>query len=126
MSSLTGSFANLPSPTSVDIGSPGVAGSAAFSGAGWTITGGGADTWEGTDQSHYLYVPATTSSAAVWIVHIASLTGNSGDGGWSKAGIMVRANTTAEVPEDAFISETSGNGVAFQWTRPRQIRMASE
>ena len=108
-------YSPLPAATSVDIGSPGVPGSSNFSAGAWTLTGGGGDVWDGTDQCQYLYVPATTSSPAVWIAHIASLTGNSGDSGWSKAGIMARAGTSALVA-DAFTAETSGNGVAFQWT----------
>jgi hypothetical protein len=103
--------------TSVDIGSPGVAGSSVYNaGTGaWTITGGGGDVWEGTDQCQYLYAPATTNTAAVWIMHVASVTGNSGDGSWTKAGLMARASTSVLVA-DAFTAETSGNDVAFQWT----------
>ena len=111
----TFTFNYEPPTTSVDIGSPGIAGSASYSGGEWTITGGGGDVWEGTDQCHYVYVPATTGSAAIWIVHIASLTGNDGDGGWTKAGIMARASTSTLVA-DAYTAETSGNDVTFQWT----------
>jgi hypothetical protein len=108
-------YAPLPAPSSVDIGSPGLPGSAAYSNGAWTIVGGGGDVWQGTDQCHYLYVPVTTTAAATWIVHIASLTGNSGDSGWTKAGIMARAGT-ATLVADTFDAETSGNNVTFQWT----------
>jgi len=105
----------LPSPTSVDIGSPGMPGSASYSGGAWTVTGSGTDVWQTSDQSHYLFVPAATSSSATWIVHISSLMGNSGDSGWTKAGIMARASTSTLVA-DAFAAETSGNYMTFQWT----------
>ena len=108
-------YSPLPAATSVDIGSPAFPARRASPHGAWTLTGGGGDVWEDTDQCQYLYVPATTSSPAVWIAHIASLTGNSGDGGWSKAGIMARAGTSALVA-DAFTAETSGNDVTFQWT----------
>jgi len=111
----TFTFNCAPSATSVDIGSPGIAGSANCTGGVWTITGGGGDVWDTTDQCHYVSVPATTSAAATWIVHVASLTGNTGDGAWSKAGIMARASTSTLVA-DAFTAETSGNDVTFQWT----------
>ena len=110
-------YSASPAATSVDIGSPGVAGSAVYNTttSAWTIVGGGADVWQTSDQCHYLYVPATTSSTAVWIAHIASLTGNSGDSSWSKAGIMARASASTLVA-DAFTAETDGNDVTFQWT----------
>ena len=100
---------------SVDIGSPAITGSAGYSGGDWTITGGGADVYGGSDQCHYVYVPATTTVPAVWIVHVASLTGNEGDSGYSKAGIMVRASTTP-LAADVYLAETSGNDNTFEWT----------
>ena len=43
------------------------------------------------------------------------MTGNSGDGGWTKTGIMARAGTSTLVA-DIFIGETSGNNVLSEWT----------
>src|SRR6185437_13549874 len=36
-----------------DIGSPGLAGSAAYTNGSWTIKGGGSDIWNGADQFNF-------------------------------------------------------------------------
>ena len=106
---------NLPSWTSVDIGAPAIAGSASYCCGRLDDHRRGADVWTTNDQCHYVYVPATTSSPATWIAHVSLLLGNTGDTGWTKVGIMVRASTNTLVP-DTYTAETTSQNVTFQWT----------
>ena len=101
--------AALPSGwTDIDIGSPGVAGSASYSAPTWTASGGGADIWNNADQFNFLYRNTTDNEI---VAQVNTITDTDP---WAKAGVMIRDNTTAGAMfADAVI--TPANGVAFQW-----------
>src|ERR1017187_170311 len=79
-------WANLPPGWSdADIGSPGLAGSAAYNNGLWTITGGGADIWGTSDQFNYAYT--TVNGDGSIIAQVTSLQNSDPGTGWSKAGL---------------------------------------
>jgi regulation of enolase protein 1 (concanavalin A-like superfamily) len=99
----------LPSgQTDADVGSPAVKGSASFSNGTYTISAGGADIWDIADQFNYLYQQVTGDVDVK--ARVASLTNTDG---WAKAGVMVRASTSANAPH-ASMFITPGQGYAFQ------------
>jgi regulation of enolase protein 1 (concanavalin A-like superfamily) len=80
----------LPSPQqSQDIGSPAIAGSAAFSQGTYTVTAAGRDIGDTADQFHYVYQPLTGDMDVS--VRVASLAGVPP---LAKAGVMIRENLT--------------------------------
>ena len=81
-SSLSETVNPLPAGWSdVDIGSPGVAGTASYGGGTWTVQGGGTDIWGTSDQFNF----ASQTSAATGI--LAQVTGVTNTDPWSKAGV---------------------------------------
>ncbi len=105
--------ADLPSGWSdADLGSPGIAGSAAFTNGNWTVSGGGADIWGAADQFNY----ASTSMGGdgTMVANVTSLQNSDPGSGWSKAGLMFRTDSTAG-SANVSIVQSYGNGVSFQW-----------
>jgi hypothetical protein len=99
----------LPAPwVDQDIGGPGVAGSASYSGGTFTVKGSGTDVWGTTDQFHYVY--QTLSGDATLIARVASIENTHG---WAKAGVMIRESLAAN-SAFAMMVESAGVGVAFQ------------
>lgn len=76
---------------SVDVGSPGIAGSAKRVATGWDIIAGGADIWEKSDQFHFVYKPVDADFDVV--VRIESF---SPAHLYSKAGLMIRETLDAD------------------------------
>jgi hypothetical protein len=99
----------LPSGwASADIGSPALAGSASYAGTTFTVTGAGADVWDGSDQFRFVYRQLTGDG--VIVARVASLQQAHA---WSKAGVMVRETLTASA-KNAFTLVSSAKGLAFQ------------
>jgi hypothetical protein len=104
------SAATLPAGwAAADIGGPGLAGSTAFDGATWTVTGGGADIWDVPDQFQYAY--RSVGGDALIVAHVASV--DNANGG-AKAGVMFRDGTAAGAPY-ALVAELPNGQVEFQW-----------
>ena len=104
----------LPFPwMTQDVGSAGVAGSAAYSNGVFSVTGSGADIWNTLDAFRFAYVPVTGNCTIV--ARVASLQTISLQtiDGWSKAGVMIRESLAANAA-NAFIAVTPGNGVTWQ------------
>lgn len=102
----------VPAPwTSVDVGGPGMAGSATFDPATfvWTNDGGGGDIWNTADQFHYVSMPINGDCTIT-----ARCTAQGNTDVWAKAGVMIR-ETTAAGSTMAFAAITPGNGAIFQW-----------
>jgi hypothetical protein len=98
-------------------GDPGTAGTATFdnSASKYTLTASGSDIWDVADHMQFVYKPMTSDGEIVARVINVNNTDY-----WSKAGLMIRTDTTAGA-QDAFMLETGGNpGFAhnepvFQW-----------
>jgi regulation of enolase protein 1 (concanavalin A-like superfamily) len=104
--------ADLPAGWSdTDIGLPGLAGSAGYTNGNWTVRGGGSDIWNASDQFNYAYT--TINGDGVIIAQVTSLQ-NTDSGGWSKAGIMFRNDTSAG-SANVSIVQSFTHGVSFQW-----------
>ena len=79
----------------------------------------GIDFWSSTVSSDYMitlvYDTSTISVPSVVQAQITSLTGNSGDGGWTKAGILYQNSITASSNSngEVYMVVTSGNGYQF-------------
>jgi hypothetical protein len=81
--------AALPSGwNDADIGSPALAGSAAYNNGNWTVIGGGSDIWNAADQ--FNFASTSFSSDGVMIARVLSLQNSDPGSGWSKAGLMFR------------------------------------
>ena len=109
MSVSSSSSSPLPSPwNDADVGSPAVAGSAWYSNGVFTVNGGGADIWGGTDQFNYVSQPLTGGGSIV-----ARVTSQSDTDGWAKSGVMIK-QSTATGTNYALLGVTPGNGITFQ------------
>jgi Alpha galactosidase A/Concanavalin A-like lectin/glucanases superfamily/Alpha galactosidase C-terminal beta sandwich domain/Alpha-galactosidase, CBM13 domain len=93
----------------VDVGSPGIAGSAFYSNGVWTVAGGGTDIWDTSDQFNFL-TNSLNGDGAV----IARVTSQTATDPWAQAGIMIRNDISSSAPEVA-LELTPGNGVAFRY-----------
>lgn len=107
--SVTAPSNSLPSPwQSQDIGAVGPAGRASASNGTFTVAGGGADVWGGSDAFHYAWqrlsgdVDVIARVVSVENVHA-----------WVKAGVMIRERLTADSAH-AFMLVSPGKGRAFQ------------
>ena len=96
--------------TDLDIGAPGLAGSASYSGTTYTVEGSGADIYGTADQFNYLY--KTTSSSSVTIT--ARVVTQQNTNAWAKAGVMIRESTAAGAAY-AGIYITPGKGASMQY-----------
>ena len=78
--------------TDSDIGNPGHAGSASYQSAngGWTVSGGGSDIWNNSDQFNFASEAVTGSSTL-----IAEITSITATDPWAKAGVMLRDTNAA-------------------------------
>ena len=95
--------------TSADVGTVGIAGSAAFDGTTHTLTGSGNDIWDTADTFHFKYQPLPANGMIV--ARVTALT--AGDP-WAKAGVMIRSSTDPSSAH-AFALVSRDNGVAFQF-----------
>lgn len=103
-------FAALPAGwMDQDIGSPALTGSAFYTNGLWTITGGGADIWNSSDQFNFCSNSLTGDGMI-----IARVTSQSGTDAFAQTGVMIRNDGTAGSPE-ASILITPGNGVTFRY-----------
>jgi hypothetical protein len=104
-----GSSSPLPSPwADGDVGSPAVPGSAWYSNGVFTVNGGGADIWGGSDQFNYVSQPLTGNGSIV-----ARVTAQSNTSGWAKSGVMIKQSTSSG-SNYALLAATPSNGIAFQ------------
>ena len=101
------------SPSDADIGSPGKTGSGSFNSStgAWTVSGGGSDIWNNSDQ--FNFASASVTGNATLTTEVTSL--NAVDP-WTKAGLMFRDGSGATAPNVALVV-TGSNGISFQWRR---------
>ncbi|UFS72819.1 Ig-like domain-containing protein [Geomonas sp. RF6] len=90
-----------------DIGSVGVAGTAAFSKGTFTLAGSGADIWGSADAFRYVYQPLTGDGQI--IARVVSLQNTQM---YAKAGVMIR-ETLAASSRHAMVDLTPGRGAEF-------------
>jgi len=95
--------------TDVDIGSPGMVGSANYSAGTFTVNGGGADIWYSSDQFNYLY-----QSLAGDLTITARVASQQNTDGWAKAGVMVRETPAANASYVSVLL-TPANGLVMQY-----------
>jgi hypothetical protein len=100
-----------PGWTDTDIGSPADAGSASDNNGDWTVSGGGVDIWNDTDQCNFASQSFPADGTIVALVTGVENTDPSS--GWSKAGVMFRNDNTAGAI-NTFMTATAGEGVSFQ------------
>lgn len=94
--------------TDLDIGAPGMTGSASYSGGAWTVQGGGADVRGTSDQFNYAYEASlgdTTLVARIVSVQNTNVA--------AKAGLMIRESTAADAAEVSLFV-TYGSGVLMR------------
>ena len=84
-------------------------GSASYASGVFTVNGGGADIWGGSDQFNYVSQPLTGNGTIV-----ARVTSQSDTDPWAKAGVMIKQSTTSG-SSYALLGVTPGNGIAFQY-----------
>jgi len=94
-----------------DIGNVGVTGGSALSGTNFTLLGSGADIGGTSDAFHFVW-QTNNGNATITACVASQLAADP----WSKAGVMIRENTSAGARNVSFCL-TPGNGVSFQ-TRP--------
>jgi hypothetical protein len=100
----------LPSPwADTDIGSPAIAGSAAYNAGVFTVNGAGADIYGTSDQFNFVSQALTGNGTLT--VRITSQANTSSS---AKAGIMLRASSDPGAPYYAVLMTTT-KGVATQW-----------
>jgi len=77
----------------------------------------GTDFWDSDYKITLVYDTSTISIPSIVQTQITSLTGNSGDGGWTKAGILYQNSITDSSDSNGEVDMvvTSGHGYAFQW-----------
>jgi len=77
----------------------------------------GQDLWDNYYMITYLYYNQPISIPAIIEAKVLSLTGNSGDNGWTKAGILYQNQVTTSSTSNGEVDMivTDGNGYAFQW-----------
>jgi regulation of enolase protein 1 (concanavalin A-like superfamily) len=108
-SSLTTTATSLPAPwVTQDVGSPSVAGSAAFSSGTFTVKGAGADIWRASDQFRFVYQPLAGDGQVVARVGSLQHTAT-----WAKAGVMIRETLRADAV-NAYALVSAGGGLSFQ------------
>ncbi len=95
--------------STTDVGGPAQAGWARQARGSWTLTGGGSDIWNASDQFRFASKPVagnTSLSARVDSVENTHY--------WAKAGVMIRASDAANAPF-AMVVQMPNNEVAFQY-----------
>ena len=91
-----------------DVGSVGIAGSAAELNGTFTLDGAGADIWGTADAFHYAY--RSIAGDGTITAKVASIDGTQA---WTKMGVMMRGGTAANAPHALMLVSTA-KGVAFQ------------
>jgi len=100
----------LPAPkASNDIGAVGIEGSAGYEVGTYTLSGSGADIWDGADA--FQYVHETLTGDGDMIARVASLDYTND---WAKAGVMIRESLASD-SRHASMYVTPTMGTAFQW-----------
>jgi hypothetical protein len=100
---------SVPAPwLSQDIGPTGVAGSASFANAVFTVTGRGADVWGTSDAFHFVF--QTLSGDATIVTRVADVENVNA---WTKAGLMIRSDAAAGAA-NAALFVTPSKGITFQ------------
>jgi len=92
-----------------DIGAVGIAGSALYGNAVFSVNGAGGDIQGTADAFRFTYVSASGD-----VTIIARVVSVQNIDPWSKAGVMIRASLAANAA-NAFIALTPGNGVTWQY-----------
>jgi regulation of enolase protein 1 (concanavalin A-like superfamily) len=101
--------AALPSPwISRDLGATGVVGSASYANGVFSIYGAGADIWGTADAFQFVYRTMLGDGSIV-----ARLADVENVYAWTKAGLMIRADTAAGA-ENAALFVTPARGITFQ------------
>ena len=101
--------AGLPAPwVSRDIGAPAVAGGAIYTPYTFSVSGAGADIWGAWIGSSTSYQPLDGNGTI-----IAAVTAVQGQDPWTKVGVMIRADLTANGAY-AMVAVTPSNGTVFQ------------
>ncbi len=95
--------------TDVDIGSPGMVGSATSNAGTFTVNGGGADIWYSSDQFNYVYQSLTGN-----LTITARVASQQNTDPWAKAGVMIRESTAAN-SNYVSVLLTSAYGVNMQY-----------
>ena len=99
-----------PAPwVSADIGVRTIAGSSIYAGDTFTVSGGGSDIWEDTDEFRYVYQPLVGDGEIV-----ARVTDQEGVDPWSKSGVMIKETATPGATYAA-IAVSPANGMHFQY-----------
>lgn len=93
--------------TSIDVGAVGRAGSASVAGGVFSISGAGADIWGSTDSFHFVSQPVTGDGAVV-----ARVTSLQNTHQYAKAGVMLRASSTASAAH-VILDVKPGGGLEF-------------
>ena len=91
-----------------DIGSPAIAGSTTYSSGTYTVSAGGVDIWNTSDQFHFVYQQITGDVDVM--VRVQSI-GNSHS--WAKTGVMIRESLTGS-SRHAFALLSAANGYGYQ------------
>jgi hypothetical protein len=99
--------------TSADVGQVGAAGTAIYSGGGWTVEGSGADIWGTADEFRYVYRQINGDFAIT--TRVASIENLDR---WVKAGLMIRENLSpGSRHASLFATPRTERGIAFQRRR---------
>jgi hypothetical protein len=106
---ILGAQSAVPTPwLAIDVGAPSPAGTSSYSSLRFTLSAGGEDIWNNSDQFRFVYQPI--SGDVDLIARVDSLAQVDS---WSKAGVMIRADLSASSAH-AFAMVSGANGVRFQ------------
>ena len=101
--------AGLPAPwVSRDIGAPAVPGGAVYTPYTFNVSGAGGEIWGASNQFQYVNQPLDGNGTI-----IAAVTAVQGQDPWTKVGVMIRADLTANGAY-AMVAVTPSNGTVFQ------------
>jgi regulation of enolase protein 1 (concanavalin A-like superfamily) len=95
----------------LDVGPVGHTGSAGFDSGTFTVSGGGTDIWNSSDEFRFAY--QTMSGDGTIVARVSTVTGTDA---WTKAGVMIRA-TTDPRSAHATMFVSKAKGLAFQRRR---------
>ena len=94
---------------SADVGPVGLAGSASFEDAQYTVSGSGSDIWNQQDEYHFAYQEVSGDGAI-----IARLTSQDNTDPWAKTGVMIRESLASDAAH-AMVVGTPENGARLQY-----------
>jgi regulation of enolase protein 1 (concanavalin A-like superfamily) len=99
----------LPAPwLTAAIGGPSPTGTASSSSGKFTVSSGGVDIWNSSDQFRFVYQPVTGD-----VDIVARIDSLAAADPWSKAGVMIRSDLSANSAH-AYAIVSGAHGVAFQ------------